>query len=131
MTAFVQDCSFALIRRSRNIDVFVNRCMLLFFAVAINSREVFLTLFLHYLLISVNEAIKLISNLRLKGTDFQCIQVIGRGSFGEVQLVRHKKSKKVYAMKVLNKNEMVLCELHSSIDFTLFICTLSHWDYYF
>lgn len=81
VTAFVQDCSFALIRRSRNIDVFVNR---------------------------YNEAVKLITDLRLKGSDFQCIQVIGRGSFGEVQLVRHKKTHRVYAMKVLNKSEMLM-----------------------
>ena len=35
------------------------------------------------------------------------IKVIGRGAFGEVQLVRHKTNKKVYAMKLLSKYEMV------------------------
>ena len=56
---------------------------------------------------SDNDAVKQITDLRLKGSDFHRIQVIGRGSFGEVQLVRHKNTQKVYAMKVLNKNEMV------------------------
>lgn len=35
------------------------------------------------------------------------IKVIGRGAFGQVQLVRHKSTKKVYAMKLLSKFEMV------------------------
>jgi serine/threonine protein kinase len=34
-------------------------------------------------------------------------QVIGRGAFGEVQLVRKKSSKKVFAMKRLSKFEMM------------------------
>ena len=52
-----------------------------------------------------------ISNLRMKPSDFNVIKVIGRGAFGEVQLVRHKSTKKVYAMKLLSKYEMVrICE---------------------
>ncbi len=43
----------------------------------------------------------------MKATDFNVIKVIGRGAFGEVQLVRHKSTKKVYAMKLLSKYEMV------------------------
>ena len=35
------------------------------------------------------------------------LQVIGRGAFGEVQLVRHKASKEVYALKKLSKCEML------------------------
>ena len=45
--------------------------------------------------------------LRMKATDFNLIKVIGRGAFGEVQLVRHRSTKKVYAMKLLSKYEMV------------------------
>ena len=46
----------------------------------------------------------------MKATDFSIVKVIGRGAFGEVQLVRHKPTKKVYAMKLLSKFEMVcLC----------------------
>ena len=44
-----------------------------------------------------------VSNLRMRASDFTMIKVIGRGAFGEVQLVRHKTNKKVYAMKLLSK----------------------------
>lgn len=43
----------------------------------------------------------------MKFHDFQLIKVIGKGAFGEVQLVRHKKNNQVYAMKLLDKMEMV------------------------
>jgi Rho-associated protein kinase 1 len=43
----------------------------------------------------------------MKATDFNVIKVIGRGAFGEVQLVRHKSTRKVFAMKLLSKYEMV------------------------
>lgn len=48
-----------------------------------------------------------IRNLRLRSEDFSLIKVIGRGAFGEVQLVRHKGTKQVYAMKRLSKYEMI------------------------
>ena len=48
-----------------------------------------------------------VSNLRMRASDFTMIKVIGRGAFGEVQLVRHKTNRKVYAMKLLSKYEMV------------------------
>ena len=44
----------------------------------------------------------------MKANDFHMIKVIGRGAFGEVQLVRHKSNRKVYAMKLLSKYEMVM-----------------------
>jgi hypothetical protein len=43
----------------------------------------------------------------MRPDDFQVVKVIGRGAFGEVQLVRHKSTKHVYAMKLLSKFEMV------------------------
>lgn len=43
----------------------------------------------------------------MKATDFDLIKVIGRGAFGEVQLVRHKSTRSVYAMKLLSKVEMI------------------------
>ena len=49
------------------------------------------------------KACSLIVNCRLKPDDFNVIKTIGRGSFGEVQLVRRKSNNKVYAMKLLNK----------------------------
>ena len=60
-----------------------------------------------------------VSNLRMRASDFTMIKVIGRGAFGEVQLVRHKTNKKVYAMKLLSKYEMV-SKTRSAIEFLWF-----------
>lgn len=48
-----------------------------------------------------------ICKMRMHIDDFTPIKVIGRGAFGEVQLVRHKSTQKVFAMKLLSKFEMV------------------------
>ncbi|XP_022241493.1 serine/threonine-protein kinase MRCK alpha-like isoform X2 [Limulus polyphemus] len=49
-----------------------------------------------------------IRNLCLTKDDFEIIKVIGRGAFGEVAVVRQlRDSDKVYAMKILNKWEML------------------------
>lgn len=48
-----------------------------------------------------------ICKMRMRTDDFTLIKVIGRGAFGEVQLVRHNSTKKVYAMKLLSKFEMI------------------------
>lgn len=50
---------------------------------------------------------KELDELRMKPDDFDLIKVIGRGAFGEVQLVRHKSSRQVFAMKKLSKFEMI------------------------
>ena len=57
---------------------------------------------------SDNKICDSVSELRMKASDFNVIKVIGRGAFGEVQLVRHKSTKKVFAMKLLSKYEMVM-----------------------
>uniref|UniRef100_A0A914D7C6 Rho-associated protein kinase let-502 n=1 Tax=Acrobeloides nanus TaxID=290746 RepID=A0A914D7C6_9BILA len=78
--ALFNDCNYPVLKRIRNIDTFLTR----------------------------NEAtIRKLLASRLKGSDFQLIKVIGRGAFGEVQLVRHNATQKVYAMKLLDKNEMI------------------------
>ena len=41
--------------------------------------------------------------LKLSYNDFELLKLLGRGSFGEVLLVRLKANKKLYAMKVLDK----------------------------
>ena len=43
-------------------------------------------------------------NIKVTFNDFEPLKLLGRGSFGEVLLVRLKANKKVYAMKILNKN---------------------------
>ena len=45
--------------------------------------------------------------LRLQRNDFDPVSIIGKGAFGEVSLVRMKDTGRVYAMKTLNKNEML------------------------
>jgi serine/threonine protein kinase len=39
--------------------------------------------------------------------DFDLVKVIGKGSFGKVTLVRKKTDKRLYAMKVLTKADIV------------------------
>ncbi|KAG8014237.1 Rho-associated protein kinase 1, partial [Nibea albiflora] len=53
------------------------------------------------------DTISKIRDLRMKAVDYEVVKVIGRGAFGEVQLVRHKATRKVYAMKLLSKFEMI------------------------
>ncbi|XP_054256943.1 serine/threonine-protein kinase MRCK alpha-like isoform X2 [Macrosteles quadrilineatus] len=48
-----------------------------------------------------------VKNLRLSRDDFEIIKVIGRGAFGEVCVVKMKGTDKVFAMKILNKWEML------------------------
>ncbi|KAJ8679289.1 hypothetical protein QAD02_015076 [Eretmocerus hayati] len=48
-----------------------------------------------------------IKSLQLAREDFEIVKVIGRGAFGEVCVVRLRGSDKVFAMKILNKWEML------------------------
>lgn len=57
--------------------------------------------------LSVKTAVNLIKQLRLDRNDFEVIKVIGRGAFGEVCLVRMRNCNQIYAMKILNKWEML------------------------
>nr|CAH0106470.1 unnamed protein product [Daphnia galeata] len=78
--SMVYDSDHPTIKRMKNIEAFINR-----YAKVADE----------------------ISRLRVKVDDFLVIKVIGRGAFGQVQLVRHKSTKKVYAMKLLSKFEMI------------------------
>lgn len=78
--ALVTDCNHPALKRLKNIDLFLQRYEKL--------------------------SSFIISN-RLKPVDFDVIKTIGRGAFGKVDLVRHKASKQVYAMKLLSKSEMI------------------------
>ncbi|KRX96659.1 Rho-associated protein kinase 1 [Trichinella pseudospiralis] len=79
-TALVGDCDFHSSQRNKNIRTFLNR---------------------------YGSSVDEINKMRMRASHFSLIKVIGRGAFGEVQLVRHKRTNKVYAMKVLNKFEMI------------------------
>lgn len=48
-----------------------------------------------------------VKDLRLHRDDFETLKIIGRGAFGEVAVVKLKKTDEVYAMKLLNKWEML------------------------
>ncbi|KAK0091664.1 hypothetical protein PV326_002890 [Microctonus aethiopoides] len=48
-----------------------------------------------------------IKSLQLAREDFEIVKVIGRGAFGEVCVVKMRGSDKVFAMKILNKWEML------------------------
>lgn len=80
LPALVADLSYPAIRRNKNVENF---------------------------LIRYENPATMISHLRMRVEDFDNIKVIGRGAFGEVQLVRHKRTRKVYAMKLLSKFEMI------------------------
>ena len=58
-------------------------------------------------IILVKPVASCVKNLRLARDDFEIIKVIGRGAFGEVCVVKMKGSDKVFAMKILNKWEML------------------------
>ena len=48
-----------------------------------------------------------VKDLRLCKDDFEILKVIGRGAFGEVCVVKMRKTDRVYALKILNKWEML------------------------
>lgn len=56
--------------------------------------------------------------LRLNKNDFDILKVIGRGAFGEVAFVRMKNTENIYAMKILNKWEILK---RAEVIFYLFI----------
>ncbi|XP_020804901.1 rho-associated protein kinase 1 isoform X2 [Drosophila serrata] len=80
VSALVSDCDHDSLRRLKNIEQYATKYKPL--ALRINQ-------------------------LRMNVEDFDFIKLIGAGAFGEVQLVRHKSSSQVYAMKRLSKFEMM------------------------
>lgn len=80
LDALVYDLDFPALRKNKNIDNFLSR---------------------------YKDTINKIRDLRMKAEDYEVVKVIGRGAFGEVQLVRHKSTRQVYAMKLLSKFEMI------------------------
>ncbi len=62
---------------------------------------------LHSFLEYVKPIVNRIRDLRLKKNDFDIIKVIGRGAFGEVAFVKMKNTEQIYAMKILNKWDII------------------------
>ncbi len=57
--------------------------------------------------LQVKPIVNKIRDLRLKKNDFDILKVIGRGAFGEVAFVRMKNTENIYAMKILNKWDII------------------------
>ncbi|XP_058458202.1 serine/threonine-protein kinase Genghis Khan isoform X1 [Malaya genurostris] len=55
----------------------------------------------------IKSVVQCIKQLRLSREDFEVLKVIGRGAFGEVCVVRMNHTSQIYAMKILNKWEML------------------------
>ena len=64
-------------------------------------------IFLQIFLFSVKPVTSRVKSLRLCKEDFEILKVIGRGAFGEVCVVKMKHTDKVFALKILNKWEML------------------------
>ncbi|XP_008115636.1 rho-associated protein kinase 2 isoform X1 [Anolis carolinensis] len=80
LNSLVLDLDYPALRKNKNIDNFLNR---------------------------YEKVVGKIRGLQMKAEDYEVVKVIGRGAFGEVQLVRHKVTQKAYAMKLLSKFEML------------------------
>ena len=60
--------------------------------------------------------------------DFNVLKVIGKGAFGTVYLVTHRKTEKVYAMKVVSKELLLRSDQDDSIrgnNFFIFLIFLN------
>ena len=53
-------------------------------------------------------------NVKVSYSDFQPLKLLGRGSFGEVLLVRLKATGKIYAMKILDKKVLKIKNIKSA-----------------
>ncbi|XP_028252576.1 rho-associated protein kinase 2-like isoform X3 [Parambassis ranga] len=80
INALALDLNYPVLRKNKNIDAFLNR---------------------------YEKTVSQLRELQVKLEDFEKVKLIGRGAYGAVQLVRHKASQKVYAMKQLSKFEMI------------------------
>ncbi|VDN96187.1 unnamed protein product [Rodentolepis nana] len=80
VAALLWDCNFQSAKNSKAIQSFVQR---------------------------FSELANVIYAQRTKYMDFETVKVIGQGGFGRVQLVRHKDTRRVYAMKMMSKQHLL------------------------
>ena len=59
--------------------------------------------------------------------EFELMETVGTGSFGRVRLSKHKKTSKIYAIKMLKKSEIIRLKLvdHIHSEFNI-LSQLSH-----
>lgn len=57
--------------------------------------------------VAVKMVIPELRSLRVNRLDFESKQVIGKGHFGDVELVVEKHTKDIFAMKVLKKDNLL------------------------
>lgn len=74
------------------------------------------------LFLPVKQTVSKVKNLQISINDFEVKDVIGRGHFGQVQVVREKVTNDVYAMKVLHKAETLAKENVSLLKHSAFYC---------
>ncbi|XP_072285484.1 myotonin-protein kinase isoform X3 [Pyxicephalus adspersus] len=67
------------------------------------AQETYIADFLHW----AEPFVQHIRAQRMKRSDFDIIKVIGRGAFSEVAVVRKKSNSQVYAMKIMNKWDLL------------------------
>ncbi|OAF70674.1 DM-kinase [Intoshia linei] len=75
-----RDCTYLTVKQNRNVAIFVDK----------------FEKWAHY-----------VQFIRPKLSDFMKLIVIGRGAYGEVRLIRHKETKKIYAMKIMRKYDAI------------------------
>jgi citron Rho-interacting kinase len=69
--------------------------------------------------------LKEVQRLKVSASDFEVKNVIGRGHFGEVQVVRDRHTETVYAMKTLRKQEtLAQSEVIKSLSYQIFTIVL-------
>lgn len=57
--------------------------------------------------LTAKKIVEKIKQYRLSRDDFETVKIIGKGAFGEVAVVRARATGRIYAMKILNKWEML------------------------
>uniref|UniRef100_A0A3Q0KN50 non-specific serine/threonine protein kinase n=2 Tax=Schistosoma mansoni TaxID=6183 RepID=A0A3Q0KN50_SCHMA len=80
VSALVSDCDFPSAKNSKSVQSFLKK---------------------------YSQAAKIIESRRTKYTDFELIKVIGQGGFGRVELARHKRTRRVYAIKLMSKQHLL------------------------
>lgn len=94
------ECSNSSLRREKTVSDFIKIGMVTPLCIVKIGYNLFFC-------VLAKPVVSLVKKLRLSRDDFEIIKIIGRGAFGEVCVVRMISTQKIYAMKILNKWEML------------------------